>query len=84
MAQAIEALAQHDQELWAAVRMYYMPWTIQSLMAEGYPFPPVRHKTYYDRLERAHAWLRSEWRIQLRSLRAVSYAEVPEPLPNVG
>ena len=65
---ALENLARTDRDLYAAVQCYYMAWTIKDLLAEGFPFPPVRAQTYYDRLERAHAWLQSEWRIQLRSL----------------
>jgi len=65
---ALDNLMKHDRDLYAAVQMYYKPWTIRELMDLGFPFPPVRHKTYYDRLERAHAWLLSEWRIELRKL----------------
>lgn len=70
VARAIDKLAEHDAELFAAVKMYYMAWTVAPLVAQGFPFPPVRSQTYYDRLERAHAWLQSEWRIQLNVLSA--------------
>lgn len=68
VARAVDNLSKIDRDLYAAVQCYYMPWTVQELAAAGFPFPPVRAQTYYDRLERAHAWLQSEWRIQLRSL----------------
>ena len=66
---SIEALAETDRDLFAAVKMYYMPWTVQGLVGDGFPFPPDRTQTYYDRLTRAHAWLHSEWHIQLRMLK---------------
>ena len=71
IARAVDALAQTDRDLYAAVQCYYMPWTVQSLVDAGFPFPPIRAQTYYDRLERAHGWLQSEWRIQLGKLRGV-------------
>lgn len=48
-------LAKTDRYFYAAISMYYKPWTIQSLQAQGYPFNPS--KTYYRRLHLAHAWL---------------------------
>lgn len=70
VARAVDSLAAVDRDLFAAVQCYYMPWTIRGLVADGFPFPPVRAQTYYDRLERAHAWLQSEWRIELGKLAA--------------
>jgi len=55
---ALDALADADRELFSAVKMHYMPWTIVALQANGHPFAPSQ--TYYDRLRRAHAWLKSE------------------------
>ena len=72
VARAVDNLSKVDRDLYAAVQCYYMPWTVKELMEMGFPFPPVRHKTYYDRLERAHAWLQSEWRIQLNLLSGAS------------
>jgi len=70
VARAIDGLAVADRDLYAAVQCYYMPWTAPKLLDAGFPFPPVRAQTYYDRLERAHAWLQSEWRVQLNQLSA--------------
>ena len=50
---ALDNLLKHDRDLYAAVQMYYKPWTVQELAAAGFPFPPNRSQTYYDRLERA-------------------------------
>lgn len=75
VARSVDALAHADRDLYAAVQCYYMPWTVQGLVDEGFPFPPIRSQTYYDRLERAHAWLQSEWRIQLQALRGVDTIE---------
>lgn len=70
VARAVDSLSKTDRDLYATIQMYYMPWSVQELVAEGFPFPPVRAQTYYDRLERAHAWLQSEWRIELGKLAA--------------
>lgn len=56
--EAMQLLSDTDRELFAAIKMYYMAWTIPALTAAGFPFAP--HQTYYDRLTRAHAWLQSE------------------------
>ena len=72
VARAVDSLSKTDRDLYATIQMYYMPWSVQELVAEGFPFPPVRAQTYYDRLERAHAWLQSEWRIQLNQLSAAA------------
>jgi hypothetical protein len=69
---AIDNLMKHDRDLYAAVQCYYKPWTAPGLLAAGFLFPSVRAQTYYDRLERAHAWLQSEWRIQLIQLSAAA------------
>lgn len=60
---SVMRLAEHDDELFAAVSMYYKPWTIIGCVARGYPRAPVQ--TFYDRLVRAHAWLASELRAEL-------------------
>lgn len=46
-------------ELFAAVNMYYRPWTVKDLKGQGYPFG---NSTYYDRLHAAHAWLKERLR----------------------
>lgn len=56
-------LAEHDDGLFAAVSMYYKPWTIIGCVARGYPRAPCQ--TFYDRLVRAHAWLASELRVEM-------------------
>lgn len=66
---SLNALAHAEPDLWAAVKMHYMTWTIPAMMSQGHPFPPRCAQTYYDRLTRAHAWLNSEWRIQLGLLK---------------
>lgn len=68
VAQSIQNLGESDKDLFAAIKMHYMPWTVQELINIGHPFPPQRTQTYYDRLKRAHEWLNSEWRIQLNML----------------
>lgn len=67
ISRSIESLANTDKNLFAAIKMYYMAWTIKELSENGYPFSPA--KTYYERLQRAHVWLDSEWRIQLKALK---------------
>jgi hypothetical protein len=47
------------QPLWASVMMYYKAWTIQALVAEGFPFG-AGNKTYYNRLHEAHSKLASK------------------------
>ncbi len=69
---ALDSLAKEDGELFAAIKMHYMPWTIIALQGNGYPFAP--HQTYYDRLKRAHAWLHSEMQ-GIMSLRKARNAE---------
>ena len=56
--QAFQNLCEADQDLAAAIKMYYMPWTIRALEDAGYPVAP--NQTYYDRLKRAHQWMESE------------------------
>lgn len=59
---AFASLCEADLHLAAAIKMHYMPWTVDALMGEGYPFSPSQ--TYYDRLKRAHVWLDAElWRV---------------------
>ena len=55
IAQVMKELALTRPELYAAVSMYYRPWTIAGLQMQGYPFSPS--KTYYRRLHDAHVWL---------------------------
>lgn len=47
-------LALTRPELFAAVTMYYKPWTVDSFKVQGYPFG---NTTYYDRLKCAHKWM---------------------------
>lgn len=49
---ALDELRQTGTNLWAAVMMYYKPWTVQAFREEGYPFI---NSTYYERLHRGHA-----------------------------
>lgn len=57
--QAIDWLVQADKDQWAAITMYYKPWAIQALEAEGFPFG-AGNKTYYNRLHAGHKRL-AEW-----------------------
>jgi hypothetical protein len=41
-------------ELWATLMMYYKPWALKALQAEGYPFG---NSTYFKRLHIAHAFI---------------------------
>ena len=41
------------QPAWAAVMMYYKPWTVQALQDLGFPFG-AGNKTYYLRLHDGH------------------------------
>lgn len=41
-------------ELWATLMMYYKPWAVNALTAEGYPFG---NSTYFKRLHLAHAFV---------------------------
>lgn len=50
----LRELDEMDKPLMAAVLMYYKPWSIEGLKAEGYPFGD---STYYHRLHRAHSIL---------------------------
>lgn len=51
---AIDRLREGNQELFAALWMHYLPWSIKGLQAEGWPFG---NSTYYERLHRAHRTL---------------------------
>jgi hypothetical protein len=68
----MDALRRDQPKLWAAVTMYYKPWTVNSFRAEGYPFQST---TYYERLHAGHreiAWqmdcLRDARVMQIKSL----------------
>lgn len=41
-------------ELWACLMMYYKPWSINALKAEGYPHG---NSTYFSRLHIAHKYV---------------------------
>lgn len=58
VAAAVEALGAGDEELFAALCMYYKPWMLVALSERGYPQAPSQ--TFYDRLVRAHRWVQSE------------------------
>lgn len=51
---ALEACRADRLELWVTMMMYYKPWAVASLVAEGYPFG---NSTYFKRLHIAHAWV---------------------------
>lgn len=48
---AIETMRVKKPHQWAALMMYYKPWTIDALKGEGWPFGD---KTYYNRLHAVH------------------------------
>lgn len=48
---ALEDCRENRIELWATLMMYYKPWSIEALKAEGYPFG---NSTYRKRLHLAH------------------------------
>jgi hypothetical protein len=52
--QAMEQLRTVAEHWWAAVMMYYRPWSVQAFREQGFPFNDSR---YYDRLHRAHSRL---------------------------
>jgi len=58
IASAVEMLAEIDGKLFAALAMYYRPWTIQAYEERGFPRAP--DQTFYNRLLRAHSWLHAE------------------------
>lgn len=63
----MEEFRQLAPDLWAAVTMYYKPWTVSSLTAVGHPHNP--DKTYYRRLHEAHAYLAIPlWEIEKKYL----------------
>ena len=49
---AMEDLRASGINLWAALMMYYRPWSVEAFKDEGYPFA---NTTYYDRLHRGHS-----------------------------
>ena len=51
---SMRSLNDHSQALYVTILMYYKPWTIVALTADGHPFG---NSTYYKRLHTAHAWL---------------------------
>jgi hypothetical protein len=53
---ALEACRAERLELWVTMMMYYKPWMVAALSAEGYPFG---NSTYFKRLHIAHAWISS-------------------------
>src|SRR5574337_1137 len=55
---AFNQLRTDDLELFAAASMYYKPWCIPVMTAAGFHAAP--NQTFYNRLVRAHAWIRSE------------------------
>ena len=52
--EALEACRRDRAELWVTMMMYYKPWAIAGLQAEGYPFG---NSTYFSRLHIAHKWI---------------------------
>lgn len=61
---AVNRLAEEDEPLFAAMAMYYKPWTIPGFQERGFPRAP--DQTFYNRLVRAHRWLQSELDCELR------------------
>lgn len=51
---ALEACRSERIELWVTMMMYYKPWAIAALAAEGYPFG---NSTYFKRLHLAHTYI---------------------------
>lgn len=51
---ALELCRSSRIELWVTLMMYYKPWAVAALQAEGYPFG---NSTYFKRLHIAHAWI---------------------------
>ena len=51
---ALDACRQARVELWVTLMMYYKPWGLAALQAEGYPFG---NSTYFKRLHLAHGWV---------------------------
>jgi hypothetical protein len=49
---AMESLRTSAEHWWAAVMMYYRPWSVQAFRTAGHPFNDSR---FYDRLHRAHS-----------------------------
>lgn len=60
---AMDALRVTAVHWWAAITMYYKPWSVAAFREAGYPFNDSR---YYDRLHRGHKALAAsmeEWRL---------------------
>lgn len=51
---ALDAIRADRLELWVTLMMYYKPWAVAGLAAEGYPFG---NSTYFKRLHLAHAFV---------------------------
>ena len=51
---ALEDCRHKRIELWVTLMMYYKPWAIAALQAEGYPFG---NSTYFKRLHLAHKYV---------------------------
>lgn len=55
--EALELCRATRLELWVTMMMYYKPWAVAALQAEGYPFGS---STYFKRLHIAHLWISSK------------------------
>ena len=53
---ALEDVRKKRIELWVTLMMYYKPWSVLSLQAEGYPWG---NSTYFKRLHLAHEYVSS-------------------------
>lgn len=53
--EALELCRLNHLPLWAALMMYYKPWSIAGLRAEGFPFAP--NQIYFTNLHKAHSCL---------------------------
>lgn len=74
--EAMKKLASTRHELYAAVVMYYKPWTVGSLQAQGYPF---QTRNYYYRLHDAHEILEEMlWEVESKYAKKQQNQEISE------
>ena len=67
---ALEKCRNERLELWVTLMMYYKPWSIAGLQAEGYPFG---NRTYYYRLHLSHSYV--EHHILGKTIKYVDFPE---------
>lgn len=56
--EALEECRAQRIEQWAALMMYYKPWSIAGLQAEGFPFAP--NQVYFSNLHKAHSCIETK------------------------